>query len=194
MLVPEPLCKARSSPLLETDMGSHINQLETSMVSLDREEKFALKNTMENRKIRRRRYNESIVSISLERIVMKISKMLVIGLLFLIPLEAQAIGRRRSRSYTSASVSVGSNLAHAISHPLQTVAQQRADAMARQGILSHSIGGCPSWTGLGVTEGIGCSTASDPKSVATCITGSVVVADAHARGSNGMIYRVRFFR
>lgn len=110
--------------------------------------------------------------------------------------EAKVFGRR-ARTSTSVNVSVGSGLRVAIDANLQTVAQARANAMASRCHLTHKIHelfNCPSWSGLGVGEGIGCSSNTDPKSCATCIVGSVVVADAHAFGRNGQVYRVRFFR
>jgi hypothetical protein len=114
------------------------------------------------------------------------------ALLFVLLVLTTCHGADRRRRVSHSGVS--HHLAVIISAPLQVIAQQRADAMARQGILSHSIGGCPTWSGRGVGEGIGCSSANDPKSVATCIVGSTVVADAHCRSSNGLIYRVRFFK
>ncbi len=110
--------------------------------------------------------------------------------------NAEAKVFRRARS-TSVSVSTGSGLKVAIDANLQVVAQARANAMASRCHLTHKIHelfNCPSWSGLGVGEGIGCSSHADPKSCATCIVGSVVVADAHAFGRNGQVYRVRFFR
>lgn len=80
---------------------------------------------------------------------------------------------------------------------LEDVAQLRANAMAAVEIMTHDIHSyaeCPSWEGLGVGEGIGRSTCENPKDCSTCIVGSRVVADAHARGRSGMVYRVRFFR
>jgi len=77
---------------------------------------------------------------------------------------------------------------------LQDIAMERAAAMASQQYMSHSIGGCASWQGLGVSEGIGCSTVADCKRCSTCITGRRVVADGFARSINGKVYRVRFFR
>jgi len=127
----------------------------------------------------------------------------VLLLLMSITAVADARGRRRSYSYSSYT---GSHMTYTPSEEstaklydgktrsLQDIAQERAEAMARQQVLSHSIGGCRSWTGLGVTEGIGCSTVSDYRRCVTCITGRRVVADGHARSSNGMVYRVRFFR
>lgn len=80
---------------------------------------------------------------------------------------------------------------------LQDIAQERANAMAQRNSMDHNIHtyvSVRSYAGIGVAEGIGCSTAADPKHVATCICGSRVVADAFCRAANGMIYRVRFFR
>lgn len=80
---------------------------------------------------------------------------------------------------------------------LQDIAQERANAMAERQTLDHNIHTyvkVKSWTGVGVSEGIGYSAASDPKHVATCICGNRVVADAFCRAANGVIYRVRFFR
>lgn len=116
---------------------------------------------------------------------------LAILLSLVVPCEA-----RRRGGYTS-SCPVGAwAMPEEIDPKLQAIAQQRADCMARAGILSHDIHvnfACPSWQGLGVAEGIGCSTASDPKQVATCVCGSIVAADAWARAASGTIYRVRFF-
>lgn len=81
---------------------------------------------------------------------------------------------------------------------LQELAQDRANAMARLNVMSHEIhqydNSVPDWRGVGVLEGIGYSSAQDPKAVSTCICGSRVVADAHCRSISGLIYRVRFFR
>jgi len=103
---------------------------------------------------------------------------------------------RRSSS-SSSSAGVGSHLAVAIDVNCQAVAQERANAMARRGILSHTIHdicGCVGWSGHGARgEGIGCGY-GDPKSIATCIVGSTVVADAHAVSGSGQVYRVRLFR
>jgi len=127
---------------------------------------------------------------------------LIVLLMFCVA-NVDARGRRLSYSYSSYT---GSHMTYTPSEEstaklydgktrsLQDIAQERAEAMARQQVLSHSIGGCRSWTGLGVTEGIGCSTVSDYRRCVTCITGRRVVADGHARSANGMVYRVRFFR
>lgn len=122
--------------------------------------------------------------------------------------DASAFGRRRSRgsvsysySYTGAHMEYSATEAEASQRfngmTLQEVAQARADAMAASGVLSHEIhltADVPSWAGMGVGEGIGCASVSDPKSCSTCIVGSRVVADAHARSRSGMVFRVRFFR
>ena len=121
--------------------------------------------------------------------------------------DASAFGRRRSRPSVSSWYSTGTHGEYAATAEeaaaryngltLQEIAQLRADAMAAAGVLSHEIhltAAVPSWAGIGVGEGIGCSTVSDPSQCATCIVGSRVVADAHARSRGGMLFRVRFFR
>jgi len=80
---------------------------------------------------------------------------------------------------------------------LQDIAQERADAMARLGRMTHSIHTITkvrSYSAVRCGEGIGCGTAKDPKQVGTCIVGRRVVADAFARAANGVVFRVRFFR
>jgi hypothetical protein len=83
---------------------------------------------------------------------------------------------------------------------LQDVAMMRAKWMAHYGVLSHSIESyhkdCPQWQGHGATgEGIGMSYNGDYKQCATCIVGSVVVADGWCKSKkNGMIYRCRLFK
>ena len=47
---------------------------------------------------------------------------------------------------------------------------------------------------LSLQEGIGVSTTEDYRRVSTCICGSTVVADAWCKSSNGLTYRVRFWR
>jgi hypothetical protein len=128
---------------------------------------------------------------------------MLVALMFVltVSIEVDARGRRRGGSSSS---TTGSHMDY---HPseestakkyndrsLQDIAMERAAAMARQQNLSHNVGGCTSWQGLGVSEGIGSSTVSDHRRCSTCITGSRVVADGFARSINGMIYRVRFFR
>jgi len=80
---------------------------------------------------------------------------------------------------------------------LQDIAQERADAMAKTGQMTHSIHHIVkvrSYSAVSCAEGIGCGRASDHRRVATCIVGRRVVADAFAKAANGMIFRVRFFR
>ena len=80
---------------------------------------------------------------------------------------------------------------------LQDIAQERADAMARLGRMTHSIHTITkvrSYSAVRCGEGIGCGTAKDPKQVGTCVVGRRVVADAFARAANGVVFRVRFFR
>lgn len=80
---------------------------------------------------------------------------------------------------------------------LQEVAQERANAMAALGNMTHSIhlyAPVTSYAAVGVSEGIGTASVADPKACATCITGSRVVADAWCRAVSGVVYRVRFFR
>lgn len=80
---------------------------------------------------------------------------------------------------------------------LQDVAQERADAMARLGRMTHSIhtiAKVKSFSAVSVAEGIGMGGGNDPKQIGTCICGRRVVADAWAKAKNGTIYRVRFFR
>ena len=81
---------------------------------------------------------------------------------------------------------------------LQDIAMARAKAMADTNNMSHSIHhyvkGCPSFHGLGVSEGIGVSTVKDYKRCSTCITGRRVVADGYAFSKSGRVYRCRFFR
>lgn len=109
--------------------------------------------------------------------------------------EAQA--RRRGGYSTSSSYGGSYAMPTAIDPWLQTIAQQRAQAMADRGMLTHDIHAyisVPSWTGLGVSEGIGSGSASHPSQVSTCVTGSVVVADGAARSHSGTWFRVRLFR
>ena len=117
--------------------------------------------------------------------------------------EARLFGRRGGGSSVSAGMEYvpseesTAKLYYDGTASLQEIAQERADAMAARGLMSHSIHtvvAVKSWTGVGVAEGIGCGYATEPKHVATCICGRRVVADAFARAANGMIYRVRFFR
>lgn len=111
----------------------------------------------------------------------------------------EAEGRSfRRRAQTSSSSSTGSYaMREAISPALQAIAQHRANAMAAGRSLDHNIHqytSAPSWNvGGGVSEGIGMSTTSNPKSCSTCVTGSVVVADAYAYSGNSC-YRVRLFK
>jgi len=77
---------------------------------------------------------------------------------------------------------------------LQVVAQARADAMARQGNLTHGIhhyADCPSYPS-DVAEGIGYG--GSPQCATCTFRGRSVVADAAAQSSNGMWYRVRFWQ
>ncbi len=120
--------------------------------------------------------------------------------------DAYAFGRRRSYSYANTGAHMEyvespestDKLYYNKTKSLQDLAQERANAMARLNTMSHEIHqfgeGIPDWRGVGVTEGIGYSYATDPKAVSTCICGSRVVADAHCRSASGAIYRVRFFR
>ncbi len=121
--------------------------------------------------------------------------------------NASAFGRRRSRGSSASWYSTGTHGEYSATAEeaaatyngltLQQIAQLRADAMAESGTLSHEIhlqAAVPSWAGVGVGEGIGCATVDDPRQCATCIVGSRVVADAHARSRSGMVFRVRFFR
>lgn len=107
-------------------------------------------------------------------------------------------GRPFRRRTQTSSHSTGSHaMREAISPPLQAIAQLRANAMAARGSLDHNIhhySSAPSWNvGGGVSEGIGMSTTSTPKSCSTCITGSIVVADAYAYAGSSC-YRVRLFK
>lgn len=110
--------------------------------------------------------------------------------------EAEARPFRRRVQTTSHSTGSYA-MREAISAPLQAVAQLRANAMASRRSLDHNIhqySSAPSWNvGGGVSEGIGMSTTSNPKTCSTCITGSVVVADAYAYSGN-TCYRVRLFK
>jgi hypothetical protein len=119
--------------------------------------------------------------------------------------EARLFGRRGGGYSTSVSAGMEyvateestAKLYYDGTASLQEIAQERADAMAARGLMSHGIhtvAAVKSWTGVGVAEGIGCGYADDHRHVATCICGRRVVADAFARAANGMIYRVRFFR
>jgi len=73
----------------------------------------------------------------------------------------------------------------------QGIAQQRADAMARNCLMpsNHAIAGAPSYP-PGVFEGIGMG----GPGCATCVGPGNVIADASAVGSDGRTYRVRFYR
>lgn len=119
--------------------------------------------------------------------------------------EASARGRRGRSSGSSVSSGMTyvetaestDKLYYEKTMSLQDIAQERANAMAKHNSMDHNIHTyvkVKSWTGIGVAEGIGCSTSSDPKHVATCVCGSRVVADVFCRAASGMIYRVRFFR
>lgn len=75
----------------------------------------------------------------------------------------------------------------------QQIAQARANAMARLGYYGHDVhkyNGVPRYPG-NVQEGIGWSSGGLPP---TCRWSGRVVADATARGSNGRVYRVRFYQ
>ena len=114
--------------------------------------------------------------------------------------DAHARGRRAARrGYSTGSVQLypESDLQYAVEDSLQAVAQARAEAMASLELMTHDIhsyAAVPSWAGRGVGEGVGTANVADPRACATCIVGRYVVADAHARGRSGMVYRVRFFR
>ena len=92
---------------------------------------------------------------------------------------------------------VGGLTALAVPSPgtFQSIAQVRANALARYGRLTHNI-----HVGLadvppippGVGEGIGYST--NPDDVPTCVLSGAVVADARATSSDGRTFRVRFFQ
>lgn len=103
----------------------------------------------------------------------------------------------RRRVQTSSHSTGSYAMREAISEPLQAIAQLRANAMAARRSLDHNIHqytSAPSWNvGGGVSEGIGMSTTSNPKTCSTCVTGSIVVADAHAYSGN-TCYRVRLFK
>lgn len=76
-------------------------------------------------------------------------------------------------------------------HP-QTLAQARANEMARTGSMSHWGGGIVR-TAFGVlAEGIGCGSGGMP---GTCVAtnGTAAIGDACAYGHNGMIYRCRLY-
>ncbi len=110
----------------------------------------------------------------------------------------EADGRPFGRRSRTSSHSVGAYaMREAISPALQAIAQRRANAMAAHRSLDHNIhqySNAPSWNvGGGVSEGIGMSTTTNPKSCSTCVTGSVVVADAYAYSGNSC-YRVRLFQ
>lgn len=108
--------------------------------------------------------------------------------------EARAF-RRRVQSSSSSTGNYA--MREAISPNLQAIAQQRANAMAARRSLDHNIHqytSAPTWNvGGGVTEGIGMAMTSNPKACSTCVTGSVVVADAYAY-SGSSCYRVRLFK
>jgi len=90
---------------------------------------------------------------------------------------------------------VGRALTVRINATLQGIAQKRANAMARVGRLTHGIERFTDAPGIPFSqctgEGIGMS--SSPDNIATCIITNTVVADAKARSSSGMWYRVRLF-
>lgn len=114
----------------------------------------------------------------------------LLTILLLLALACPCEARRR---YVPSS-SVGSwPMPERIEPALQAVAQARADWMAANQLLDHYASGPPTFQSLGVSEGIGRGTSSDPKQIGTCVTGSIVVADAWAKASNGEWFRVRFF-
>jgi len=90
---------------------------------------------------------------------------------------------------------VGRALTVKINATLQRVAQRRANAMARVDRLTHGIERFTDAPGIPFSqctgEGIGMS--SSPDNIATCIITNTVVADAKAKSSSGMWYRVRLF-
>lgn len=100
--------------------------------------------------------------------------------------EARIFGRRRVNTYqrSYASPSVG----HTQSD--QAVAQAKANAMAAQCRLSHGAGG---YRMAGTFEGVGCGVSP---SCGTCTPRyrMTLVADASAKGRNGMWYRCRGWR
>ena len=113
-------------------------------------------------------------------------------------LTSDVEGRPFRHGRQTSSGSTGSyTMREAISPALQAIAQHRANAMAARRSLDHNIHqytSAPSWNvGGGVSEGIGMSTTTNPKSCSTCVTGSIVVADAYAYSGNSC-YRVRLFK
>ena len=122
--------------------------------------------------------------------------LLVIGF---VAADANALGRRRTYTYSYASYSsLKQNIDtekrfYNNTLSLQDLAEIRAKWMAHYGVMTHGIHGyhknCPPWP-KEVREGIGCG---GPK-CSTCVCGSVVVADAEARSKSGQTYRVRFFK
>lgn len=124
---------------------------------------------------------------------------------FVLCVSAEAQARFRffgCRGCCASSSSVSSAVMSVDIDPeLQKIAQARADSMAKLNSMDHNIHGysqAPRWhgrtsKGFAVQEGIGCSSNLDPQQVATCVCGSVVVADAHAFG-HGQCFRVRLFR
>ncbi len=93
-----------------------------------------------------------------------------------------------------ASQSSGSSYPSTAGNSPQAVAQSRANEMARRGQGGHLNGNGVVRTSQGTLfEGVGWGTSSMP---GTCVSkdGSAPVADAVARGGNGMTYRVRLYR
>jgi hypothetical protein len=139
--------------------------------------------------------------------------LLVVAALFLTATVVNdADAWRRNRSYSSSSVSSGYTYTPTPYSTdkvwevtidgekqlwsLQQIAQCRADAMASERNMTHSIHNyvknvppCPIAEVIGYATGV-----TDYKKVATCVCGNTVFADAYAISEDGKaIYRVRFW-
>ena len=124
---------------------------------------------------------------------------LVLAVFSLFATDASARRRGQSYSYSYSSASLTNKIdtekkLYNNTLSLQDIAYIRAAWMAHFESLDHGIHNyhknCPPWPRECRGEGIG---SGRPK-CGTCVVGSVVVADAEARGKSGRTYRVRFFK